>query len=333
MRPWTNWRAASRGAEPRDGLAGLDPGARREHRRRGRSRRAGAARAGRVARAGADRGGRPRRREPRAGRRGGGARDPGERPRRRGGDDGRCVGVGREAGRRRPSARARRPPRPSPTRTRRPRGCSTTLAPPPSGCARRATRRLRSPAPRRPPIRNASGPRPSASPASCSRTRAKSRRASHEETREHTERLLQARREELIRLDEQAKEQARAGRTHAREEARQIVTDAHAVSNEVLAEGTEISRNLRELAASLRNNAERLLRDVRLTHGAMTAQLDQVAPSERAALEREAGEPGGHERQPARRRRTGRRARRAGVHPAPLEHGPAHPLLPCRAGR
>jgi len=65
-----------------------------------------------------------------------------------------------------------------------------------------------------------------------------------------------------------------------------------AAARAVLAEGSEISKNLRELAASLRNNAERLLRDVRLTHGAMTAQLDQVAPSERAALEREAGESG-----------------------------------------
>jgi hypothetical protein len=50
-------------------------------------------------------------------------------------------------------------------------------------------------------------------------------------------------------------------------------------AREVLREGTELSRNLRELSVSLRNNAERLLRDVRLAHGGMTARLDQAAPS------------------------------------------------------
>ena len=62
-------------------------------------------------------------------------------------------------------------------------------------------------------------------------------------------------------------------------EAREITGEAHAVSHEVLQEGTEISRNMRELSVSLRNNAERLLRDVRLAHGGMTARLDQAAPS------------------------------------------------------
>ncbi len=55
------------------------------------------------------------------------------------------------------------------------------------------------------------------------------------------------------------------------------------VTHDVLAEGTEVSRNLRELSVSLRNNAERLLRDVRLAHGGMTARLDQAAPSVREA--------------------------------------------------
>ena len=50
------------------------------------------------------------------------------------------------------------------------------------------------------------------------------------------------------------------------------------VARDVLGEGTEMSRNLRELSASLRNNAERLLRDVRLAHGGMTARLDQASP-------------------------------------------------------
>jgi hypothetical protein len=43
-------------------------------------------------------------------------------------------------------------------------------------------------------------------------------------------------------------------------------------------DGDDVSRNLRDLSTSMRNNAERLLRDVRLTHGSMTARLDQAAP-------------------------------------------------------
>ena len=46
----------------------------------------------------------------------------------------------------------------------------------------------------------------------------------------------------------------------------------------MLRDGSEVSRNLSDLSVSLRNNAERLLRDVRLTHGSMTARLDQAAP-------------------------------------------------------
>ncbi|HMH47859.1 MAG TPA: hypothetical protein VK538_09100, partial [Solirubrobacteraceae bacterium] len=57
-----------------------------------------------------------------------------------------------------------------------------------------------------------------------------------------------------------------------------IVGESHVVAREVLREGTELSRNLRELSVSLRNNAERLLRDVRLAHGGLTARLDQASP-------------------------------------------------------
>ena len=89
---------------------------------------------------------------------------------------------------------------------------------------------------------------------------------------------LLGRREELIRLRKDADEQAKHVRSHARAEAREITSDAHAAAREVLGEGTELSRNLRELSVSLRNNAERLLRDVRLAHGGMTARLDQAAP-------------------------------------------------------
>jgi hypothetical protein len=67
------------------------------------------------------------------------------------------------------------------------------------------------------------------------------------------------------------------------------VGEAHVVAREVLRQGTELSRNLRELSASLRTNAERLLRDVRLAHGGMTARLDQAAPV--AGERRSRGEP------------------------------------------
>ncbi len=70
---------------------------------------------------------------------------------------------------------------------------------------------------------------------------------------------------------------------------------AHSAAREVLREGTELSRNLRELSSSLRNNAERLLRDVRLAHGGMTARLDQAAPGEgtlKGTGERPHTEPG-----------------------------------------
>src|ERR1019366_10724629 len=79
-------------------------------------------------------------------------------------------------------------------------------------------------------------------------------------------------------LRTEAQEQAQQVRAKARADARETVSDAHVVAREVIREGTEMSRNLRELSSSLRNNAERLLRDVRLAHGSMTARLDQVGP-------------------------------------------------------
>jgi hypothetical protein len=75
-------------------------------------------------------------------------------------------------------------------------------------------------------------------------------------------------------------------------DAREITGEAHMVAREVLGEGTELSRNLHELSASLRNNAERLLRDVGLAHGAMTARLDQSAPgADRGVREGPASRP------------------------------------------
>jgi hypothetical protein len=96
--------------------------------------------------------------------------------------------------------------------------------------------------------------------------------------REQNERILAAGGADLAKLREQAAEQAKEIRAKARSDAREIVQDAHVVAREVLAEGTGLSKNLRELSVSMRNNAERLLRDVRLAHGGMTARLDQVGP-------------------------------------------------------
>ena len=87
-------------------------------------------------------------------------------------------------------------------------------------------------------------------------------------------------------------------------EAREITGEAHIAARAVVSEGTEMSRNLRELSVSLRNNAERLLRDVGLAHGAMTARLDQTAPG----TGRDTGE------------------RPAGRRPRPEDHGPGEDL-------
>ena len=96
------------------------------------------------------------------------------------------------------------------------------------------------------------------------------------EAREQSDGLLASGREELARMLQVAEEQTKGIKAKAREEARDITSDAHVVARDILSEGTEISRNLRELSTSLRNNAERLISDVRLTHGGMTARLDQL---------------------------------------------------------
>ena len=55
---------------------------------------------------------------------------------------------------------------------------------------------------------------------------------------------------------------------------------------------------------SLRNNAERLLRDVRLTHGGMTARLDQVTTGNAPApTERRSAPAHDEDAQPRERRR------------------------------
>ena len=96
--------------------------------------------------------------------------------------------------------------------------------------------------------------------------------------REQAERVLASGGEDLEKLRADSQAQAQEIRANARSDAREIVGEAHVVAREVLREGNELSRNLRELSVSLRNNAERILSDVRLAHGGMTARLDQAGP-------------------------------------------------------
>jgi hypothetical protein len=102
------------------------------------------------------------------------------------------------------------------------------------------------------------------------------------ETRQQVERAQSESAAALSHQQSDAQAKAQQMRTKARTDAREIVGEAHVAAREVLREGNDISRNLRELSVSLRNNAERLLRDVRLTHGSMTARLDQTAPGAEA---------------------------------------------------
>jgi hypothetical protein len=45
----------------------------------------------------------------------------------------------------------------------------------------------------------------------------------------------------------------------------------------VLEDGTELSGDLSDLSNSLRANAERLLRDIKMAHAAMVSRLDQAS--------------------------------------------------------
>lgn len=92
-----------------------------------------------------------------------------------------------------------------------------------------------------------------------------------DQARTEAERVITAARE-------QSERQAQHVRTRAREDARETVGVAHAAARDVLSEGTELSDNLRELSGSLRNNAERLLRDVRHAHESITSQLHAALP-------------------------------------------------------
>ena len=163
------------------------------------------------------------------------------------------------------------------------------------------------------------------------RERPQGGRPDHRGDQRADRRLLRPAARRSPRLLKETEDQGREMKAQAREEARGITSEAHTVAHDVLEEGTEISRNLRELSSSLRNNAERLLRDVRLAHGGMTASLDQVTPSEPArGWPIPAAGPLGLPR----RRRLRRGPRRARVHPPQLSarRHPASPPAPRTIG-
>ena len=92
--------------------------------------------------------------------------------------------------------------------------------------------------------------------------------------------ILAAAQEQADKLLTEARQQAQELTEDARRQAREVTNEAGAASREVLRDGTELSGHLRELSASLRTNAELLLRDIRLAHAEMTARLDQGAPAD-----------------------------------------------------
>ncbi len=119
----------------------------------------------------------------------------------------------------------------------------------------------------------------------------------HEALREAKATLAQAR----LDAEKAAKETVETARAQARE----IVRAAHLATRDVMDDGSELSDQLRELSASLRTNAERLLRDIRLAHGSMTARLDQALP-EGSAAPRPSRAARERDDEPPARRRVGR---------------------------
>jgi vacuolar-type H+-ATPase subunit H len=88
----------------------------------------------------------------------------------------------------------------------------------------------------------------------------------------------------------EAAAQAQLERERALDRAREVLVEARLVARDVLRDGEIVSGHLRELADALRVNAERLLRDVRDVHQALTARLDRVDP-DRAGRERPSKPP------------------------------------------
>ncbi|HEX4344794.1 MAG TPA: hypothetical protein VHZ31_04465, partial [Solirubrobacteraceae bacterium] len=85
--------------------------------------------------------------------------------------------------------------------------------------------------------------------------------------------------EEAAQVREEADRYERDELDRAAASARVLLGEARTVAREVLHDGEQISGHLRELADSLRANAERLLRDIRDVHEELVSRLDQADPS------------------------------------------------------
>ncbi len=107
------------------------------------------------------------------------------------------------------------------------------------------------------------------------------RRSAEEERTRLVAEALERTQAETERVRAEAEAYAAELRTGAVEEARSTTADARSAARDVLEDGTALSADVRDLSSSLRANAERLLRDIKLAHATMTARLDQ-APAGRS---------------------------------------------------
>ena len=87
---------------------------------------------------------------------------------------------------------------------------------------------------------------------------------------------VQAAEAEALEILANAEEQADQIRAKARDEAHATTAEARSAVREVLDDGTELSGDLADLSSSLRANAERLLRDIKMAYAAMVSRLDQA---------------------------------------------------------
>ncbi len=92
---------------------------------------------------------------------------------------------------------------------------------------------------------------------------------------------VRAAEEEALALRAEAEERALQIESAAQADARATISQARAAAREVLRDGEQLSGDLRELSDSMRVNAERLLRDIRMAHAELTARLNKAMPEEK----------------------------------------------------
>jgi hypothetical protein len=97
---------------------------------------------------------------------------------------------------------------------------------------------------------------------------------------QHRESSLAEIRDETTRLRAEADSYADQIKIKAKADARATIKEAHDAARHVLHDGQQLSTDLGELSVSLHRNADRLLRDVKLAHARLVAELDQAQPAE-----------------------------------------------------